>query len=61
MTNSSKSNFDYEKEDINPNTFLHQILTCDRCEKPFGHAQCNTDVIGDKLCRSCYKELLAKN
>lgn len=51
----------YEFENTNPNTFLHQVINCDRCKQAVILVEKYGTVTGRKLCYPCYKELLKKN
>ena len=57
MTNSQT---DYKLENVNPNTYLHNVLYCDRCGKPIALIS-NFANEGNRVCYPCYKKLLEKN
>jgi hypothetical protein len=59
MTKSTDS--PYEFENVNPNTYLHQVLTCKRCNQTMGLVEAYGTKVGRILCYSCYKEMLKKN
>lgn len=59
MTSTTKSQ--YEFENTNPNTYLHQVLICGRCKKPIGLVEAYGTKVGRILCYPCYKEMLKKN
>ena len=58
MTTNPKSQYLYET--INPNTYVHHVLTCSRCKECTGLTEGNPAKLSRILCYPCYKELLKK-